>query len=46
MEFYAGTVTQACGLNTYRGTITAPPSLTDAAQGGSVTPTVNLNYEG
>jgi len=45
-EFYAGTITTACGLNTYGGTITAPPSLTSAAMGGTITPTVKVNYEG
>ncbi|HEY8300930.1 MAG TPA: hypothetical protein VIG48_03435 [Jatrophihabitans sp.] len=38
-EYYAGKVTTACGdVNT--------PSLTDAAQGGTITPQVDLSYEG
>ena len=45
-EFYAGKVSPACGLVTYGGTITAPPSLTDAAQGGTFTPVIKVNYEG
>jgi len=45
-EFYAGLNTTACGNNAYGGQYATPPSLTDAAQGGVVTPSVNIAYEG
>ncbi|HUX71442.1 MAG TPA: hypothetical protein VMV41_13080 [Cellulomonadaceae bacterium] len=45
-EFYAGLNTTSCGNASYGGTYATPPSLTDAAQGGVVTPTVTIQYEG
>ena len=46
-EFYAGMKTVACGLDTYGGTLPGvPASLTDAAQGGTVTPVIKVSYEG
>lgn len=39
-EYYAGDVTTKCGHET------TAPSLTDAAQGGSITPQVDLSFQG
>lgn len=45
-QFYAGESTTPCGTASFGGTYATPPSLTDAAQGGVVTPTVTIQYEG
>ena len=45
-EFYAGKESPTCGLHAYGPDITAPPSLTSAAMGGTVTPVIKINYEG
>lgn len=45
-EFYAGVKTAACGWDTYGATILPSVSLDNAAQGGTVTPVIKVNYEG
>jgi hypothetical protein len=45
-EFYAGKDSSKCGTGVYGGTYKQPASLTQDAQGGSVTPSITVSYTG